>query len=85
MKSRFCSFGSNWNNKIGEGPPVSNSTINGRYQSVELTQLLVDSRTKNIVQSEGFILKPLIKGGGFSVIGTGDSHLAPQILEINYR
>lgn len=85
VKARFCSFGSNWGNKIGEGFPISNSTVNGRYQSIELTQLLVDSRTKTIVQSEGFILKPVIKGNGFSVIGTGDSYLAPQILEINYR
>ena len=85
VKARFCSFGSNWGNKIGEGIPISDSTVNGRYQSIELTPLLVDPRTKTIVRSEGFILKPVIKGGGFSVIGTGDSYLAPQIMEINFR
>lgn len=85
VKARFCSFGSNWGNKIGEGIPISDSTVNGKYQSIELTPLLVDPRTKTIVRSEGFILKPVIKGGGFSVIGTGDSCLAPQILEINFK
>ena len=85
VKARFCSFGSNWDNKIGEGAPISDSTINSRYQSIKLTPLLVDPRTKLFIQSEGVILKPKIRGSGFSVIGTGDSYLAPQILEINYR
>lgn len=85
VKSRFCSFGSNWDNKIQEGISISDSSVNGRYQSIELTPLLIDPRTKRITQTEGFILKPEMKGNGFSVIGTGDSYLAPQILQINYR
>ncbi len=84
VTSRFCSFGSNWNNKIASGELVSNSqTMNG-YQSLDITPLILDSRGRTDFSSEGIILKSKIKGSGFSVITTGDSYFAPQILEINY-
>lgn len=85
VAARFCSFGSNWNNKIPAETLVSDSSSKSGYQSLDFTSLLVDSRTKTIAKSEGLILKPKVKGSGFSVIATGDSYLAPQILEINYR
>lgn len=83
--SRFCSFGSIWDNKISSGTLVSDSQTLGRYQSLDITSLLVDTRTRTISRSEGLILKSKIKGSGFSVIATGDSCYAPQIMEINYR
>ena len=85
VSARFCSFGSNWENKIAGDAPISDSFSDNGYQSLDLTSLLVDRRTKTITKSEGLILKPKIKGAGFSVIATGDSYYAPQILEINYR
>ena len=83
--ARFCSFGSNWDNKISGEIPVSDSSAQNGYQSLDFTSLLVDGKTRTIVKSEGLILKPKIKGAGFSVIATGDSYLAPQIMEINFR
>lgn len=85
VSSRFCSFGSNWNNKIAESTVVADSSCNNGYQSLDITPLLVNQRTKTITMSEGIILKSKIKGTGFSAIATGDSCLAPQILEINFR
>lgn len=85
VSARFCSFGSNWNNKIPGETPVSDSSSQNGYQSVDFTSLLIDGRTKTITKSEGLILKPKVKGSGFSVIATGDSYLAPQIMEINFR
>ena len=85
VSARFCSFGSTWDNKIAGGASISDSSLKSGYQSLDLTSLLVDQRTKTISKSEGFILKSKIKGTGFSVIATGDSYLAPQILEINFR
>lgn len=85
VSARFCSFGSNWDNKIAGRTPISDSSFNSGYQSLDFTSLLVDQRTKTITKSEGLILKPKIKGAGFSVIATGDSCLAPQIMEINFR
>lgn len=83
--ARFCSFGSNWDNKIESGTAISNSTAASGYQSVDLTNLVVDPRTRTITKSEGLILKPQVRDSGFSAIATGDSCYAPQILEINYR
>lgn len=83
--ARFCSFGSNWDNKIPGETPVSDSSSQNGYQSLDFTSLLIDGRTKTITKSEGLILKPKIKGSGFSVIATEDSYLAPQIMEINFR
>ncbi len=85
VSARFCSFGSNWDNKIPGETPVSDSSSQSGYQSLDFTSLLVDSRTKTITKSEGLILKPKVKGSGFSAIATGDSYLAPQIMEINFR
>lgn len=85
VSARFCSFGSTWDNKIPGETPVSDSSSKSGYQSLDFTSLLVDSRTKTITKSEGLILKPKVKGSGFSAIATGDSYLAPQIMEINFR
>lgn len=85
VSARFCSFGSNWDNKIAGDTMIANSYLNSNYQSMDFTSLLVDERNKIIIKSEGFILKPKIKGAGFSVIATADSHLAPQIMEINFK
>ena len=83
--ARFCSFGSNWNNKIPGSAPVSDTSSNPGYQSIDVTSVLVDQRTKTIKKSNGLILKSKVKGSGFSAIATGDSYLAPQIMEINFR
>ena len=84
VAARFCSFGSNWDNKIGSGSAISDSTAANGYQSIDLTDLIVDTKTRTITKSEGLILKPQIKNSGFSAIATGDSYYAPQILEVNY-
>ena len=83
--ARFCSFGSNWDNKISDGAQVSDALTISGYQNMDITSLLVDPRTRTIVSSEGLILKSKIKNSGFSVIATGDCCFAPQILEVNYR
>ena len=83
--ARFCSFGSNWDNKIKSGNIISSTTAAGGYQSVDLTSLVIDPRTRTITKSEGLILKPKVKDSGFSAVATGDSYYAPQILEVNYR
>ena len=85
VTSRFCSFGSNWNNKVPGGMVIADSQTANGYQSIDLTPLLVDQRTRTMLRTEGVILRPKVKGSGFSVLSTGDSYYAPQILEINYR
>lgn len=82
---RFCSFGSNWNNKIHGETRISDSVLSADYQSLDVISLLADPHTGMFTQSEGLILKPRIKGQGFSAISTGDNCLSPQIIEINFR
>lgn len=85
VKARFCSFGSNWSNKIASGEPISDSSVSTSYQSLDITNLLVEPRTGTITQSEGMILRTRDKSNEFSVITTGDSYYCPQILEVNFR
>ncbi len=85
LSARFCSFGSNWDNKVAGGTSICECTSESGYQNVDLTALVVDSKTKTITRSEGMILKSKVSGSGFSAVATGDSFYAPQIFEINYR
>lgn len=85
VAARFCSFGSTWDNKIAGDTPISDSTSLSGYQSIDITSLLVDKRTRTIQPSEGLILKSKVKSSRFSAIATGDNYFAPQILEVNYR
>jgi hypothetical protein len=84
LSSRFCSFGSNWNNKKADAGLVSDTIVSNNYIDLNMKNIILDSGGR-IIQSEGFIIKPKIKNKGFSVIGTGDGYLFPEIFEINYK
>lgn len=85
IENRFCSFGSNWNNKVKESG-ILKQFIQGDFrQSVDLTELLVDPLTGRLKPSHGFLIKIAVRDSGFSVMSTGDSFFAPLIIEINYR
>lgn len=83
--SRFCSFGSNWDNKVKSGDIVVSSIENNRYQTTDITTFITDSKKHMLVASEGLILKPNISNKGFVALATGDSCFSPQILEVNYK
>ena len=85
VSSRFCSFGSNWKNKVAGGGVVCDALQVAEYESIDLTPLVVDQRTTMIKKTEGIILSAKEKSGGFVAISTGDSCFRPQILEIDYR
>ena len=85
VTARFCSFGSNWNNKIRGGNTITYSTTNADYLSLDITSAITDMRTRFIRPFEGLIVKTQTKGSGFAVLSTGDSYIAPQIFEINFR
>lgn len=85
IAARFCSFGSNWENKIAVDSVVADSNTTPNYHTLDVTSLFADNRTTFFKHSEGFVLKPKTKGVGFTVIPTGDSYFFPQIFEINYN
>lgn len=84
VSSRFCSFGSTWENKIEEADFFSESKNSDFFHSIDITSLLTDKKTRHLIQSEGFIIKSCMKNGA-SVVSTGDSCFAPQILEVSFR
>lgn len=85
VAGRFCSFGSNWDNKIAMAESIADSTAVAGYQSIDVTRLVTDAKTKYLTRSEGLILKTRAKGSGFTAIATGDSYYAPPVFEINFR
>lgn len=84
LASRFCSFGSTWENKV----PASAATINAiptpLHFNIDITDFLTDSHTR-LSAMEGMIFKSQKKSDSFSAVSTGDSCYAPQILEIRYQ
>lgn len=83
--TRFCSFGSNWENKIGQTALVASATPNGNYITVDITKLVTDASRKSLIPTNGLILKSKSKGDSFVTISTGDNYTFPQILEIQYE
>lgn len=84
LTSRFCSFGSTWNNKKSGSPKNSLSEIVSGYHKIDVTGMVTENH-RLLTLCEGWILKTAVKDSGFSTISTGDSFFAPQILEITFK
>lgn len=82
--ARFCSFGSNWNNKIPASQSIVTSISNNKYLHIDMTEFLTDDSGR-MVYTDGMIVKPQLKGAKFCAIATADNCYTPQIIEINYR
>ena len=83
VSERFCSFGSNWNNKKSESNYVNRSGSTDRYVVIDITSALIHEKSKQVIATNGLILKPA-KKNDFVAITTGDSCFLPQIIAINY-
>ncbi len=84
ISERFCSFGSNWQNKIAETVSVSDGISYRGYQEIDITNVLTN-QANYIISTNGYIIRSKKKNDGFKVISTGDSFYYPQILKLNYR
>ena len=80
LSARFCSFGSNWQNKVEVSDIIAESTSSKGYYHFDLTKLLGNLRekSKNFVLRGKSLKSPVI-------IPTGDCFFAPQILEVKYQ
>ena len=82
---RFCSFGSTWNNKIGQTAlPISPTAGNG-YLTIDVSDIFMNSVEGWIRYTEGLILKPQGMQCDPCLLSTADSYAYPQILEIRYE
>ncbi len=85
VAARFCSFGSNWSNKITSDDTGVDTLVVDGYQSLDITAMLTNPQMGHLVYSDGWILKPRERCAEPAVISTGDSCYAPVIIEINYK
>lgn len=83
VSERFCSFGSNWNNKKSASNFVNRSYCTESYLVIDITNALIHEKSKQVIATNGLILKPTRKNN-FVAITTGDSCFLPQIIAINY-
>lgn len=84
LKARFCSFGSNWSNRIGQTEATGRTTIEGSYICIDLTGSYTDRA--RLTESVGTVLIPAHspEGAGCCVIATGDCFTLPPILCVKY-
>lgn len=80
ISTRFCSFGSTWQNKIAITDPVAESSASNGYHHLDVTRLLGNLNKKY----DNFVIRAKSIGNPV-VIPTGDSFYAPQILEVQFQ
>ena len=80
ISERFCSFGSNWENKISVRDTIALSSGSLGYYHLDITRLLGNLKNK----AENFVIRGTNQNKPV-IIPTGDSFYAPQILEVKYQ
>ena len=81
VSARFCSFGSNWENKISITDLLTESVASDGYYHIDITKLIRDNKKK----SENYVIRAKDLYGKPVVISTGDSFFKPQILEVKFK
>lgn len=84
LQSRFCSFGSNWENKNEDSTFLGSAVDNGNYIDIDITKMLINAQNNEFLLSEGIILKPRRIQNEYTIISTGDNYFRPQLIEVNY-
>lgn len=84
VSARFCSFGANWNNKVGNTPDYTDALVEGEDIALPVTPFLADAAMGYAKASNGWIVKPMKQDGSFAPLSLADSCYAPQILEVNF-
>lgn len=84
LSSRFCSFRSNWNNKLlfKTYKTANIEQACKSWISISLTEQIKNELYMGQDESSGFILRQKGEGAAPVLISTGDSFAFPQILEI---
>ena len=81
---RFCSFGSNWSNKIQSTDIHINGSIQKGFFEFDLSSHLLDKRGR-LKTSDGIVIRPYTVDERFSIIATADNYFTPQILRLNLK
>lgn len=78
---RFCSFGSNWGNKVDITDEVCSLELGERYLSVDVTSHFTSADHK-LIANNGIVIKGSDILNEQVIVSTGDNYTAPMILEI---
>lgn len=83
LENRFCSFGSNWSNKVPKKGKTNCVGMRGDYICLDLTSTYITHG--QMIQSLGNVLVPAQSEAlGYQVLSTGDSYVLPPILCVKY-
>lgn len=83
LTARFCSFGSNWSNKVRQSENGQTASILPRFLCLELTRFYT-SRAR-LTESGGTVLTPSHSWEpGCHILATGDCCAMPPILCVKY-
>lgn len=77
----FCSFGSNWENRIACGDLVAQAKGFDKYQSLEVTNEIRTLIQQREPRHAGLIVRS-IGAEGSTVLSTADNYVRPQLLRI---
>lgn len=80
---RFCSFGSNWGNKMPFEDYAVPVTRSAGYFTLDISSHLIDKNGRFMLNT-GIVIGPKYKDG-ITVLATADNYITPQIIEIQYK
>lgn len=78
---RFCSFGSNWENKVGSSLLIGNIKYINDFATLDITNIV----TNYTSVLGGIVLKPDFSDTNFVAVATGDCYAYTPITEIIYK
>lgn len=81
--ARFCSFESNWKNRMGSIDLPVDCTIREGVVSFDLSKYMLTDRGSLIV-TNGIVLR-MTEKKDYAILATADNYLTPQILEFEYK
>lgn len=83
LSNRFCSFGSNWSNKVQVGDKKCTVITHDDYVCIDITDLYTNHG--RLHESPGMVIIPTHIGAhDYNAISTGDSYSAPPIICVKY-
>ena len=80
VASRFCTFASNWRNKVKPENIITEATVSEKYYSFDITRHIFESG--GFKNTNGFVIKAVSSNKGYAAIATGDNYFTPLILEM---
>lgn len=84
LTNRFCSLGTNWNNKIVDDSRKTLISFDKKYICIDLKDSCI--RTNELWESFGMLIKLIDNQlSDYLLVSTGDSYTTPSVLYVKYK